>query len=98
MTPSDVLPVKQMAVQANEARDAAEKLVRAAIQKVEAAAREHEQATELLGMVGAVHIFPFLQLALYSSSFFFQADSGQIPLFYPQIGPKYLNLETVLAL
>jgi hypothetical protein len=30
--------------------------------------------------------------------FFFLAHSGQIPLFYPKIGHKYLNLQTVLAL
>jgi hypothetical protein len=29
---------------------------------------------------------------------FFPADSGQIPLFYPKIGHKYLNIETVQAL
>jgi hypothetical protein len=27
-----------------------------------------------------------------ASVFFFLADSGQVPLFYPQIGHKYLNL------
>jgi hypothetical protein len=30
--------------------------------------------------------------------FLFSADSGQIPLFCPQIGHKYLHLQTVLAL
>ncbi len=39
-----------------------------------------------------------LQCKRKQSMFFLPADSGQIPLFYPKIGHKYLDLYTVLAL
>jgi hypothetical protein len=38
------------------------------------------------------------QRDVWVAVFFFPADSGQIPLFYPQIGHQYVNLQTVLAL
>jgi hypothetical protein len=37
-------------------------------------------------------------LLMCCAMLFFPPDSGQNPLFYPKIGHKYLNLQTVLAL